>query len=86
MFFQQMRRLLDWIEDEQEHKGKSMLVLAVIAHGDSNEWLMSAERERSWRVPDLITSMCDNKSLVGQPKVLFLQACRGGKYMYIVVL
>ena len=77
-----MKDLRTWFETSATHNGKSMMILAVITHGDRQEWLYSADkpnRIKGWHIQDLVYSLCTIKTLLGKPKVLFLQACRGSK-------
>ncbi len=76
-----MKGVQTWLEDEQNHIGKSMLILAVIAPGDNAQWLYTVDGVQGWHVPTLVHSLRNIKSLSGKPKVLFLQAFKAGKYM-----
>ena len=75
--------MLEWLENEETHAHKSLLMLIVIAPGDESDGLLTKDRQLcpGWRVPDLVTSLCENRSLAGKPKLLILQASRGSKYV-----
>ncbi len=78
-----MRKLHNWMCDEDTHVGKSMMVLVVIAHGDYEEMLYTVERERGWNVQHVVDDLCSIKELYGKPKILFLDACRGSKSVWV---
>ncbi len=74
-----MRDLNYWMCHKDTHVGKSMMILVVIAHGDYEEMLYTAERKRGWNVQQVVDDLCSIEALYGKPKILFLDACRGSK-------
>ena len=77
-----MREIRHWLEEEKTHKNMSMVAVNIIAHGsEGGKLLRSAQRGgRGWYIDDIVGALKDNKALIGKPKLLFINACRGGKY------
>ncbi len=73
-----MRKLRTWLADEENHHGNSMVVMVVISHGNETK-LFSVDGD-GWEIKDLQGTLCDIEALMGCPKLLFLQACRGGNH------
>ncbi len=73
-----MRCLRSWLRDEINHKDKSMILMVFICHGDEHGYLHSTDG-MGLTIHDLVGTLTDVKNLVGKPKALFVNACRGGK-------
>ncbi len=71
-----MRRLITWIGD-QDHSNNSMFILNIIAHGTEHGFLMSVNG-RGLTIDHIVGSLNDIQTLIGKPKVVFVNACRGG--------
>ncbi len=52
---------------------------------ENGELEIDWEKEKAWHIPTLIEELSKIDSLIGQPKVLFLDACRGGKYILYLI-
>ncbi len=76
-----MREIRHWLEEERTHKNMSMVIVNIIAHGSEGGKLLRSAQPggRGWYIDDIVGALKDNKALVGKPKVLFINACRGGK-------
>ena len=68
-----------WVLDEENHRCSNCLVVTVISHGTEDECLMDVHKTRAWVIEDLISRLSKVDTLQGKPKVLVIQACRGGK-------
>ncbi len=73
-----MRELCVWLRDEENHQDTSMVVIVIISHGDSQGNIKSVEGN-GISIYHLIGTLNDVKTLVGKPKAIFVNACRGGK-------
>ncbi len=73
-----MRRIRSWIGDPALHKDSSIVVINVIAHGTDTGFIQSIDG-LGWHIEDLIGTLNDVPTLVGKPKVFFINTCRGGK-------
>ena len=81
--FQQMRSIRNWLAQTQTHEGMSMVAFNIITHGTRDGWLRSADDQGDGlHVHDIMGTLSDVESLRGKPKLLFVNACRGSKYMY----
>ncbi len=77
-----MREVRNWLAKPETHKDTSMVAFNIVAHGSKDGWLRSADKEGEGglHVHDVVGTLTDVKTLQGKPKLLFLNACRGGKY------
>jgi hypothetical protein len=58
----------------------NIFVLVVIAHGQQGDIIESADGNRSVTVSEIIQKMDAMEDLRGRPKILIVEACRGGNY------
>ena len=66
----------------QTHRDMSMVAFNIITHGSNDGWLRSADKEGvGLHVDDIVGTLTDVETLRGKPKILFLNACRGGKFI-----
>ena len=75
-----MRKLKKWILDESNHRDSNTFLMTVVAHGNSQGQLAFANDDGSWNTEDFIGDLSEVDSLVGKPKILLLETCRGGKF------
>ena len=68
----------EFLRDEM-HAHSNMFVLLVICHGLANGDLLDREQKPVWNTEDLQSKLSAVKSLQKRPKVLIIQACRGGE-------
>ena len=74
-----MRQLRNWLAQSETHNGMSMVAVNIITHGSHDGWLRSADKGGAGlHVQDIVGTLTDVESLRGKPKLLFLNACRGG--------
>ncbi len=64
---------------ESLHEESNMFVLVVIAHGNDRDDLLDRDEEPAWNTDSLASELSAVRSLRGRPKVLIVQACRGGE-------
>ncbi len=74
-----MLRLQRWLTDEETHRKSSCLVLTFIGHGDDRGWLTDADKGPAWNLESLVLQLSLVETLIGKPKLLVIQSCRGGE-------
>jgi len=62
------------------HADASTFLLLVISHGTADNFLQDKDGNKTWNIESLVTEMCDVPSLVGKPKLFFIEACRGREH------
>jgi hypothetical protein len=62
------------------HRDASCFLLLVISHGTADNFLQDREGTKTWNLESLVTEICDMESLVGKPKLFFIEACRGREH------
>ena len=82
-FMQEMRQIRNWLALPQTHEDMSMVAFNIITHGSKDGWLRSADKEgEGLHTHDIVGTLTDVETLRGKPKLLFLNACRGGKMIF----
>ena len=72
-----MRRIQRLLSEEDYHKDASMVVVNILAHGDDQSVLASADGQFGFYIPNLVGTLMDVKALHGKPKIFFFNSCRG---------
>ena len=75
---QKMREIKKEILLDETHKDSNCVMIAVICHGNKRGELMDRDLERAWITEDFVADLSLVKPLIGRPKILFVQSCRGG--------
>ena len=75
---QEMAKIKKWILTEENHKDVDCLLTTVLCHGDEKGHLSAAGGGRGWFVEDFVQDLSLVDNLLGKPKILVLQSCRGG--------
>ena len=73
-----MARIKRWILTEENYKDVNCLLTTVLCHGDEKGHLSAAGGNRGWFVEDFVQDLSLVDNLLGKPKILVLQSCRGG--------
>merc|ERR1711892_149543 len=64
------------VTEESKHKDANCFLMLIISHGTA-DFILDKDREKTWNIESLVTEVCDVQSLVGKPKLFFIEACRG---------
>ncbi len=75
-----MKTLRRELLDQETHRDAAMFLLTVIAHGNDADDLMDASEAPAWNTHEMAQELSSVETLRGKPKVLIIQACRGGEY------
>ena len=78
-----MAVLEDEIRSNEKHENSNCFALAIICHGNNKGRLLDVEKRYAWDTEQLIGDLSRVDTLVGKPKILIFQCCRGGKEMRI---
>ena len=73
-----MARLEDSIMKNEKHKNSNCFVMVIICHGNNRGQLKDVNKHKAWDIEDLIGDLSKVETLVGKPKIMILQCCRGG--------
>ena len=76
-----MKNIKQIIMQKENHINCNTFLLTFIGHGTKNGDLLDKSKTRAWNIENFIREFNDVDTLVGKPKVLVIQACRGGKYV-----
>jgi len=65
------------VTEESNHKDANCFLMLIISHGTADNFLLDKDGNKTWNIESLVTEVCDVQSLVGKPKLFFIEACRG---------
>ena len=74
-----MRKLKRWIMDNKTHEDSNTLLLTIICHGNKHGHLLDKNRSKAWDTEEFVGDLSEVETLLGKPKILVIQACRGCK-------
>jgi len=63
--------------EEKCHKDANCFLMVIISHGTADNFIVDTDGNKAWNIESLVTEVCDVQSLVGKPKLFFIEACRG---------
>ena len=75
-----MAVLKNKILDKETHVNSNCFLLAIICHGNNKGHLLDKNRMKGWVLEDFITDLYVVQTLVGKPKILVVNSCRGGRF------
>ena len=55
------------------------IFLVIISHGKAGDFIVCSDKKKTFDMHFFVESLCKNKSLVGQPKIILCDFCRGDK-------
>eukprot|EP00090_Calanus_glacialis_P039506 TRINITY_DN6877_c0_g1_i6.p1 TRINITY_DN6877_c0_g1~~TRINITY_DN6877_c0_g1_i6.p1 ORF type:complete len:550 (+),score=134.88 TRINITY_DN6877_c0_g1_i6:180-1652(+) len=65
------------VTEESKHKDANCFLMLIISHGTADNFLVDKDGNKTWNIESLVTEVCDVQSLIGKPKLFFIEACRG---------
>jgi len=74
---QGMNNLKRKLTEETRHRDANCFLMLIISHGTADNFLLDKDGNKTWNIESLVTEVCDVQSLVGKPKLFFIEACRG---------
>ena len=75
-----MRKIERFIMNEANHKGSNCLMVTIICHGNDKGHLLDKDKQKAWDMELFIGYLSDVEALVGKPKIMIVQSCRGSEY------
>ena len=84
----QMRRLNKWIMADENHVDSNCFALTIICHGNDKGHLLDKNKSLAWMTELFVADLSDVETLVGKPKIIVIQACRGcefGHYLFHMI-
>ena len=76
-----MRKVKKWIMDGDKHEDSICFTLTIICHGNDKGHLFDKNRKKAWDTELFVGELSDVETLVGKPKIIAIQACRGCMYL-----
>ena len=76
-----MRNVKRFILDKDNHRDSNCLVVTIICRGNDKGQLLDKDKKKAWDTELFIGELSDVEMLVGKPKIMIIQACRGGLYI-----
>ena len=73
-----MKKIRQRIMKTENHIDSNAFLLAFIGHGNKTGDILDKNKTRSWNIEEFIVELNDVDTLIGKPKVMVIQACRGG--------
>ena len=73
-----MRTIKRWIIDKDNHKDCNTFLLTIICHGNKQGHLLDRHKGFGWNTEDFVGDLSVVESLIGKPKIMIIQSCRGG--------
>ena len=65
---------------EENHRESNSLIVTVLCHGNEHGDLLDKNKTLAWNVELFVQDLSLVTTLVGKPKILVIQSCRGSKY------
>ena len=72
-----MANLQKEIMTDETHKESNCVMITIICHGNRKGELLNRYMKKGWILEDFVAKLSDVPSLLGKPKIMLVQACRG---------
>ena len=66
--------------NEENHKDSNCLMVTIICHGNDKGHLLDKDNKLAWHMELFVGDLSDVETLVGKPKIMIIQSCRGSKH------
>ena len=66
--------------NEENHRDNNCLAFTIICHGNDKGHLLDKYKKKAWDTELFVGDLSVVKTLVGKPKIIVIQACRGSEY------
>ena len=71
---------------EDTHKDSNCFALTIICHGNDKGHLLDKNKALAWHTELFVGELSDVDTLVGKPKIMVIQRCRGCECLILEVL
>ena len=71
---------------EDTHKDSNCFALTIICHGNDKGHLLDKNKALAWHTELFVGELSDVDTLVGKPKIMVIQSCRGCECLILEVL
>ena len=71
---------MKFVMTEENHIDCNSFLLTIICHSNDKGHLLDRELRKAWDTELLLEDLSDVETLVGKPKIIVIQACRGSKF------
>ena len=68
---------------EDTHKDSNCFALTIICHGNDKGHLLDKNKGLAWHTELFVGELDDVETLLGKPKIMVIQSCRGYKYLIL---
>ena len=72
--------------DDDSHRESNCFSLTIICHGNDRGHLLDRDRRKAWDTELFVGELSDVETLVGKPKIMVIQSCRGCECLILWVL
>ena len=66
---------------DETHEQSNCVMITIICHGNRKGELLDKNQEKGWDLENFLYDLSAVKSLLAKPKIMLVQACRGGGYL-----
>ena len=81
-----MRNTKKWIMADEDHVNSNCFALTIMSHSNEKGHLFDKDKKLAWQTELFIEELSDVETLIGKPKIVTIQVCRGCAHFLVVSL